>query len=118
VANLQTQAQARQQQAQQEQQEDAQQALRYGQSPLTLVKGNPELEYPQAVPDIRKIPSQIAEMMGRMDPQEANEWMSGLEEQFPGIAGMVRQVQEVGLGQSMMKPLPEQRPPNRLASPI
>ena len=118
MANLQNQAQARQHQEQQERQQDAQEALSYGQSPLTLVKGNPELQYPQAVPDIRKIPVQIAELMGRMEPDKANEWMNGLEEQFPGIAGMVRQVQEVGLGQSMMKPLPEQRPPNRLAPPV
>jgi hypothetical protein len=118
IAKMQQEAQARQTLDQQEQAQDAQQAVRFGQSPLSLVKGNPELAYPQPNLDVRKVPLQIAELMGRMEPGEAEQWMTGLEEQFPGIAGMVRQVQEVGLGQSLMKPLPEQRPPTRLAEPI
>ena len=118
MANLQQEANARQQFKQQEQQQAALQAMASGQSPLAMVKMNPELAHPQPPLDIRKVPYQIAEQMQSMDPAEAQKWMVGLETQFPDIAAMVKQVQEVGLGNSMMKALPEQLPPRREASPI
>jgi hypothetical protein len=117
-AKLLQEAQARQQQEQKELQEGIQESLRYGQSPLSLAKGNPQAQFPQQNLDLRQVPGRIADQLAEMDPAKAKEWLTGLDEQYPAIAQMVRQVQEVGLGQSLMKPLPEQHPPRRLTEPI
>lgn len=118
MANLQQEAQAKQQYKQQEQQQAAQGAMAMGQNPLALVKMNPELAFPQPTLDIRKVPFQIAEQMEQMEPAEAEKWMTDLSERFPDLASLVRQAREIGLGGSLMKPLPEQLPPRREASPI
>lgn len=118
MANLQQEANARQMNKQQTKMEEAQEAALMGQSPLPMVRLNPELKHPQPALDIRKVPYQIAEQMQKMDPKKAQEWMQGLESNFPDLASLVKQVQETGGGGSLMKPLPEQLPPRRETSPI
>jgi len=97
---------------------DAQRALIYGQSPLVLEKANPQLTNPQPSMDLREIPARLAEYLAQMGPEAAQKYLSGLEQEHPGIASMVKQQQQVGLGSSAMKPLPEQRPPRRLAESV
>jgi hypothetical protein len=118
MAKNQMEAQARMEQDQQEQYTKAQEAEILGQSPLNLQKSNPQLEFPQKTIDLRMVPVQIAQEMSQMDPGDAQQWMQGLEQQFPDVASMVKQEQQMGMGGSGMDPLPEQRPPRRLAESV
>jgi len=115
---LQREAQARLMNEQQEQSIDSAQSMLMGQSPLSLQKANPEMAFPQPVMDLRQVPIAIAEKMKGMDPSDAQDWMNGLQQRFPEIAQMVKQQQEVGMGSSAMKPLPEKLPPRREAASI